>query len=117
MKQKLLTTISGFFIGIINGMLGAGGGMLAVPMLKKLGFSQKDAHRNAIAIILPLTVFSAVLYLIDGRTTFSDSLIFIPTGLIGAYVGTKLLRKISSKWLGVIFGAFMIYSGVRLLLK
>lgn len=117
MKKKLITLISGFIIGIINGLLGAGGGMLAVPALKKLGCDQKDAHRNAVAVILPLTVFSAVLYLINGRVELSDSLIYIPGGLVGAVLGTVCLKKISSKWLGVLFGGFMIYAGVRMLFK
>lgn len=117
MKNKLVTYIFGFLIGIINGLLGAGGGMIAVPALKKLGMSQKDAHRNAIAVILPLSVLSAGLYLFRGNVTIGDTLIFIPGGLIGAGVGTLLLKKISPKWLAELFGAFMVYSGVRLLIR
>lgn len=117
MKKKLITVIAGFIIGIINGLLGAGGGMLAVPALKKLGCDQKDAHRNAVAVILPLTVFSAVLYLINGRVELADSFIYIPGGLAGAVLGTVCLKKISSKWLGVLFGGFMIYAGARLLFR
>ncbi len=117
MKKKLLTLAAGFFIGIVNGMLGAGGGMLAVPALKKLGMDQKEAHRNAVAVILPLAVFSAVLYIIKDKVSLSDSFIFIPGGLIGAVIGTKILKKISPKWLGVIFGGFMVYAGVRLIIR
>ena len=66
MKNKIITLTFGFLIGIINGLLGAGGGMIAVPALKKLGMEQKDAHRNAVAVILPLSVLSAVLYILRG---------------------------------------------------
>ena len=117
MKNKLVTYIFGFFIGIINGLLGAGGGMIAVPALKKLGMDQKDAHRNAVAVILPLSILSAALYLFRGDVSITDTLIFIPGGLIGAGVGTLLLKKISPKWLAAIFGAFMVYSGVRLFFR
>lgn len=117
MKNKLLTYILGFLVGIVNGLLGAGGGMIAVPALKKLGLSAKDAHRNAVAVILPLAVFSAVLYMFRGNVSVSDALIFIPGGLVGAGVGTFALKKISPKWLCVIFGGFMVYSGVRLFFK
>ncbi|MBO5852558.1 MAG: sulfite exporter TauE/SafE family protein [Clostridia bacterium] len=117
MKNKTTTIIFGFLIGIINGLLGAGGGMIAVPALKKLGMSQKDAHRNAVAVILPLSVLSAVLYILRGNVTVADTLIFIPGGLAGAYAGTIFLKKISPKWLAVIFGGFMVYSGVRLLFR
>lgn len=117
MKKKIITLLSGFAIGIINGLLGAGGGMLAVPVLKKMGCDQKDAHRNAIAIILPMTVLSAVLYLVNGRVEIADSFAYVPSGLVGAIAGTVCLKKISAKWLGVAFGGFMIYAGVRLLIK
>ena len=116
-KQNLLTALSGISIGIVNGLLGAGGGMIAVPLLKKIGFSQKQAHANAIAIILPITVLSAFLYLFNGYVTLKDALIYMPTGLLGAVLGTYFLKKISPLWLKRIFGGFMIYAGVRLLLK
>ncbi|MBE6787767.1 MAG: sulfite exporter TauE/SafE family protein [Ruminococcaceae bacterium] len=116
-KQNLLVGISGFAIGTVNGILGAGGGMLAVPFLKKLGFSQKEAHQNAIAVILPITVISAVFYIIKGNVTVNDSLIYIPTGLLGALLGTYLLKKISPKWLKRLFGALMVYAGFRLLFR
>ena len=116
-KQNMLIGISGFSIGIVNGILGAGGGMLAVPFLKKIGFSQKSAHTNAIAIILPITIISAILYIIRGNVTLNDSLVYIPTGLIGAIIGTYLLKKISPKWLKRIFGALMVYAGIRLLMR
>ncbi|MBE6781328.1 MAG: sulfite exporter TauE/SafE family protein [Ruminococcaceae bacterium] len=117
MKRKLITLFFGLFVGFVNGLLGAGGGMLAVPALKKMGLDQKDAHRNAVAVILPLTVFSAILYLVNGRVEFADCLIYLPGGLLGAGLGTVILKKISPKWLGVIFGGFMIYAGVRLILR
>lgn len=116
-KQNLQGAAAGLCIGLVNGILGAGGGMLAVPFLKKLGFSQKESHTNAIAIILPITIISALIYLYKDYTDLSDAFIYIPTGLLGAVIGTYLLKKISPKWLKRIFGALMIYAGVRLLLK
>ena len=116
-SKKLLKAISGFAIGAVNGLLGAGGGMIAVPILKKSNFSQKQAHANAIAIILPISVLSASLYLYKDYVKISDALPFIPSGIIGALIGTFLLKKISPLWLKRIFGGFMIYAGIRLLLK
>ena len=109
-KQNFFKIIFGFLIGLINGFLGAGGGMVAVPALKKSGLSQKEAHENAVAVILPLTLLSAALYLYRGSVTFSDALPFIPSGLIGAVVGTFIMKKISNVWLSRIFGGFMIFS-------
>ena len=116
-KKNLVKIILGFFIGLINGFLGAGGGNIAVPALKKAGLSVKEAHENAVAVILPLTVLSAAAYLLKGSVTLADALPFIPSGLIGALLGTYLLKKIKSVWLTRIFGGFMIFSGVRMLFK
>lgn len=116
-KNNLLTAAAGLAVGIVNGLLGAGGGMIAVPLLKKLGFQQKQAHANAVAVILPITVLSAALYLINGHVRLSDCFIYIPGGLVGSLIGTYCLKKISPIWLKRIFGGFMVYAGVRLLLK
>lgn len=116
-KKYLKPTAFGVAVGIVNGIFGAGGGMLAVPLLKKSGLEQKSAHANAVAVILPITVISAILYLVKGSVTFSDSLAFIPTGLLGSVIATFALQKFSNKLLQKIFAAFMIYAGARLLMR
>lgn len=116
-KIKLTPLVFGGLIGVVNGLFGAGGGMIAVPLLKKMGFSQTEAHANAVAVILPITVASAMLYLIKDYVTFSDAFIYIPTGLLGSVIGTVILRKISPFLLKKIFALFMLYAGFRLLVR
>lgn len=116
-KNTLLSALWGLLIGTVNGLFGAGGGMIAVPVLKKMGLEQKEAHANAIAIILPITVISAIMYLLRDKVVLSDALIYLPTGVIGALIGTVCLKKISPLWLKRIFGGFIIYAGIRLLIK
>lgn len=107
--------ILGLLVGLVNGFLGAGGGMIAVPALKSVGLSTKQSHENAVAVILPLTILSAVLYLLNDRVALADAWSYIPGGLIGALIGTFLMKKISNIWLTRIFGGFMIFSGLRML--
>ena len=107
----------GLLVGAVNGMFGAGGGMLAVPFLKKMGLEQKSAHENAVAVILPITVLSAALYVLKDYVSLKASLPYIPTGLLGSVLGTVAIKKISPMWLKRVFGMFMVYAGVRLLLK
>ena len=116
-NNKILTALYGLVIGLINGLLGAGGGMLAVPLLKKFGFTQKAAQQNTIAIILPITTVSSIMYILNDYVNLFDGLIYLPTGLIGAVVATFLMKKFSNKWLKKIFAFFMLYAGIRLLLK
>lgn len=113
-KKKRFAYLGSLLVGFINGLLGAGGGMLAVPLLKKAGAEQKQAHATSIALIFPLCIFSAALYLIDGKVAFSDALGYLPAGAVGAVIGAFLLSKIKDSWLRKIFALFIIWSGVRM---
>lgn len=116
-KSNIFMILYGVLIGIINGLLGAGGGMIAVPVLKKVGMEQKQAHANAVAVILPITAISVFLYIQSGNVKLSDAFAYIPGGLVGALIGSFILGKISPYLLKRIFGLFMVWVGIRLLLK
>ena len=116
-KKNIKAIFSGIAVGVVNGLMGAGGGMLAVPLLKKTGLDQRKAQANAIAVILPISVVSAVMYLMRGSVQISDAPPFIPGGIIGTILGTFLLSKLPTKWLKKIFAIFMLWAGVRLLMR
>ena len=116
-KINFKALLLGVAVGLVNGIFGAGGGMLAVPILKRNGLEQKVAHANAVAVILPITIISAALYLIKGNVTLSDSFAYIPTGLAGSVIATVALQKFSNTLLQKTFSGFMIYAGVRLLMR
>ncbi len=116
-KSKLAVPFGGFLIGFANSLFGAGGGIIAVPVLKKSGLSKRESHANAVAVILPVSLLSAILYLTEGKVQLSDASPYILTGLIGSVLGTVILNKISPRLLKRIFGIFIIYAGIRLLTK
>ncbi len=116
-SETLLKVGGGLLTGFVNGLLGAGGGMLAVPILEKSDLEKKKAHASAVAVIMPLSLFSAVLYLINGSVTVSDAVKYIPWGLLGAAVGTFLLKKLPDKWIRRLFAVFMIWAGIRLFMR
>ncbi len=115
-KEKIKPPTYGIVTGIVNGLLGAGGGMIAVPALKKVGLDQRRAQANAIAVILPISIVSCVMYMMRGNVTVSDSLPYIPGGIIGTLIGTFLLSKLPTNILKKLFGGFMIWAGIRLLM-
>ncbi|MBO7222369.1 MAG: sulfite exporter TauE/SafE family protein, partial [Clostridia bacterium] len=48
-KSTILLALAGVFIGAVNGLFGAGGGMVAVPVLSIIaGLDAKRAHATAI---------------------------------------------------------------------
>lgn len=116
-KSKIISGVGGIGVGLINGLLGAGGGMVAVPLLKKCGLKTKEAHAGSIAVILPLSLISGALYILNGKVTLADAIGYMPTGAIGAVIGAWLLGKLEDKWLRRIFSVFMIWAGVRMIMK
>ncbi len=117
MIKKWHTALGGFAVGIVNSMLGAGGGMLAVPLLQKSGLNQTQAHASSIAVIFPLSLLSATLYITSGKVGFSQALPYYPVAVIGAVAGSLLLPHIPEKWLRRIFGIFMLWAGVRMVMR
>ena len=109
--------IGGLAIGTVNSALGAGGGTIAVPMLRKSGMEQNRAQANAVALIMLLTAASAGIYIYTGKVTFGDALSYLPAGLIGSVLGSFILPKIPTKILGTIFALFMLWAGVRMLMR
>lgn len=115
MRKKWWGVLGGLGAGVINGLLGAGGGMVVVPLLSAMGVQGKKSHATALMVIVPLSAVSAVLYLVQGRVGFADALPWLPGSLLGAYLGSRLMPKIAIGWLKLLFGGLMLWGGVRLL--
>ncbi len=116
MKKALKYTLS-FTVGLINSLFGAGGGLVAVPLFKRQGLSQKEAQASAISVILPLCIISAVVYRYLGYYKLSDAFGYIPFGVVGTFIGTAIMKKIPDKILRKVFAGFMIYTGINMLMR
>lgn len=113
--KKYTLTLLGILVGAVNILLGAGGGILAVPILRKSGCDQKQAQANAVAVILPLTIISFIIYAKQKYVNFSSQIWVVPFAVLGAVLGTLVFKKLSSSILRKIFAIFMIWAGVRML--
>ncbi len=115
--HKLKTFLYGISTGVVNALFGAGGGLVAVSAFKSQGLNQRNAQACAISVILPLCIVSATVYAMRGYYNISDALPYLPFGLVGAFFGAKLLKKLPDKLLKKIFALFMIYTGIRMLMR
>jgi len=115
-KKWIVWILLGASCGFINGFFGGGGGMILVPaLIKLLNYEQKQAHATSIAVILPITVASAIVYTV-GQSFDGAALISSCIGVfLGGILGALLLKKLSNKWIGYIFCAVMVVAGVRIL--
>ncbi len=115
--NKVIKIILSTFIGFTNALFGAGGGLIAVPIFKSEGLTQKEAQASAISVILPLTIITTAIYLYRGYFNITDALGYIPFGIVGSLVGPLLIKRIPDKILRKIFALFMIYSGINMIMR
>lgn len=109
-------SLIGFASGIINGLFGGGGGTILVLALTLiLGISQHKAQATAISIILPLSLMSGYIYYKNGFTAINITLKITLGGIIGSYIGSNMLNKVSANHLRKIFSFFMIIAAVRMI--
>lgn len=115
--KKFFYPVLAIFAGIINGLLGAGGGMLIVPILKKCGLNQRSTHATSVCIILPLCLLSAIIYIIRGKVTLYDAVPYLPFSIFGSIIGAIILSKINQEFLRKLFGIFMLWAAIQLLVR
>lgn len=118
MKEKAKFALSGIAAGIVNGLFGAGGGLVLVPLfIKFCRMEEKRAFATSVAVTLPLSLVSAAVYFFRGGLDFQSALPFILGGGVGGFVGGKVFKKVSARFLKVTFALFMIYGGIRLVMR
>lgn len=115
-KDICLYVVTGALTGLANGFFGGGGGMILIPLLVHLLKREtQKAHATAIMIILPISVVSGIIYILNGSLSWK---LCISSGigvLLGGLAGALLLNKLSSKIIIVIFSLVMIAAGVKLI--
>ena len=116
MKERWKGLLGGAAVGLLNGLMGAGGGMVLVPLLDKLGVTGKSSHATSLAVIVPLSAVSAFLYWRQGWLSLDQGLPLLLPGLMGGVVGGLLMGKIKLGWLKAAFGVLLLWGGLRNLL-
>lgn len=117
MKNKYKYAVSGGLAGAANGLFGAGGGMILVPLLTRwAGLEDKKAFATSISIIAPLCLVSILVYCFQGSMDFMQALPYLIGGFFGGLIGGKLFKKVPAKFLHRALGLIIIYGGIRSIL-
>ena len=114
MLKKIST---GLIAGLISGLFAAGGGMIVVPALIHL-FKLEDAKARATSVfaILPMVITSGIFYYRNGYIDWNLGIKCALGGTIGGIIGAKLLKKMSTKTLKIMFLMFLIYTSVKMIM-
>lgn len=116
--QYPLMLIKGMGVGILTGLVGAGGGFLIIPVLVVLAkLPMKEAVGTSLVIIAANSLIgfwsTGAQTLIDWTLLMSISVFAI----IGIFVGMMLSKKIDGAKLKPMFGWFVLMMGMYIIIK
>lgn len=120
-SEKFLSLpLFAFVGGLLNGFIGAGGGV--VMMLALIYFKRRAEKRGkntefagTAAAVMVFSIVSATVYALTGRVDWSLIPPMLPAAVIGGAIGGALLKKINPTFLRLLFSFLVIYSGVSML--
>lgn len=116
-RPKLGAAVCGSLAGLANGLLGAGGGMLLLPLLRLLHLAEdRELFATALAIMLPISLTSFSVFLLLGTADPLQALPYCIGGFAGGLLGGLLYKKIPTLWLHRAMGLLILWGGVKLLL-
>lgn len=118
MKSKKLfrNSLAGFGAGSVNGLFGAGGGMVLVPLLTGLtDLKEDEVFPASVSIILPICFVSLSLTIQDSSVTWQQLLPYLCGSTIGGILAGIFGKRIPTLWLHRILGVLILWGGVRYL--
>ena len=112
-----LPSIAAFFAGVLNGLLGTGGGMVLTLALRA---SNPDAERDGMALstacMLLFSVLTTILYGIQGHLSLGDAAPVLLPAFLGGALGSVLLGRLRLPMVDLLLSLLLLYSGLSLLL-
>lgn len=115
-KLKIGNMLAGATAGAINGLFGAGGGMILVPLLTMLtDLEDEDIFPTSVSIILPICITSLVAGNGFRFFSFSQALPYLLGGGLGGVLAGLIGNRIPVRWLHRGLGLLILFGGVRYL--
>ena len=116
LKQTFLLVGVGVFGGLVNGLFGAGAGLLLVPLIELVSkLEEKKVHATTLGCVMFMCIASSIVFLINKQVDFKLTLWCFVGSLAGAILGTFLLQKFKNKWINLIFSGLLIVAGVLMI--
>lgn len=117
MHHNLKCFIAGGAAGLLNGLFGAGGGLVLVPLLSSwINVEEKCALATSIAVMLPLSIVSYTLFCVQGGNVWSDALPYLIGGIAGGAIAAHIFKNIPTKWLHRAFSILLFFGGLKAVL-
>ena len=113
-RRFWILILAGAAAGTINGLLGAGGGMVLVPILSASSLlKENQLFPASIGIILPICMISLSFAVSTGSVDWHLSFPYLLGSALGGLAAGMWGRKIPVKWLHRGLGIMILAGGIR----
>jgi hypothetical protein len=113
-----MIALEGSVVGVITGIVGAGGGFLIIPALVLLAkLPMKMAVGTSLLIIAAKSLIGFLGDLSSQTIDWQMLLIFTSLSIVGIFIGSALSKKINEKILKTGFGWFVLVMGIYIITK
>jgi len=113
-----MIALEGSVVGVITGIVGAGGGFLIIPALVLLAkLPMKMAVGTSLLIIAAKSLIGFLGDLSTQTIDWQLLLIFTALSIVGIFIGSALSKKINEKVLKTGFGWFVLIMGIYIITK
>ena len=115
-RKYLGLILAGLGAGTVNGLFGAGGGMVLVPLLSLLtDLEDQEIFSSSIAIILPICLVSLTVTGLQLGIPWGSALPWLLGSAAGGILAGLLGKKIPTSWLHRGLGILIVWGGIRYL--
>jgi uncharacterized membrane protein YfcA len=113
-----MIALEGSVVGVITGIVGAGGGFLIIPALVLLAkLPMKLAVGTSLLIIAAKSLIGFLGDLSTQTIDWQLLLIFTSLSIVGIFIGSALSKKINEEILKTGFGWFVLVMGIYIITK
>lgn len=107
---------AGALAGAINGLFGAGGGMVLVPLLTRLTpLEDRRTFPASVSIILPVCLISLLIASFAAPIPWQQAFPYLIGSSAGGVLAGIWGKKIPVKWLHRGLGILILWGGIRYL--
>jgi uncharacterized membrane protein YfcA len=117
--EILLALVSGGLIGVVLGLVGGGGSILAVPLLVYVvGVGSTHAAIGTATVAVTANALASLAgHARVGMVKWPCAMVFAAAGVVGAAIGAEIGKAVGGTRLLMLFGLLMIGVGLSMLLK
>lgn len=105
----MIELLCGILIGIVMGLTGAGGALVAIPLFMQfMGQSLKEASLySLVAVVLA----SLINFLTQRRfSQYKTAFIIVTSSALGSYLTTPIKTSLSSFWIAILLTVISLYA-------